>query len=58
LPELDNVGDTITTHSGLAALRQEELEAEEIEDICCFTCGETPCEWLEYYGVLALVAIE
>ena len=39
------------------ALRQEELEAEENEDICCYTCGKTPCEWLEY-GVDALDTIK
>jgi hypothetical protein len=57
LPDYDVEHDTITNPSGLAALRQEELEAEENEDVCCYTCGKTLCEWLEY-GVHALDAIE
>jgi hypothetical protein len=48
LPDYDIEDETITNPSGLAALRQEELEAEENEDVCCYTCGKTPCEWLEY----------
>jgi hypothetical protein len=43
--------------TGLMALLEEEKEAEENEDVCCFTCGKTPCEWLEY-GVVALNKIE
>ena len=35
----------------------EQLEAENAEDICCYTCGKTPCEWLEF-GTPALDAIE
>jgi len=42
LPDHDVVCDTITNASGLAAIMQEELEVEEKEDICCFTCGKTP----------------
>ena len=57
LPDYDVEDETITNPSGLAALRQEELEAEENEDVCCYTCGKTPCEWLEY-GVDALDTIE
>jgi hypothetical protein len=57
LPDYDVEDETFTNPSGLAALRQEELEAEENEDVCCYTCGKTPCEWLEY-GVDALDTIE
>jgi hypothetical protein len=39
LPDYDDVHETITNPSGLAALKQEELEAKENEDVCCFTCG-------------------
>jgi len=57
LPFHDDVSDGITNPSGSVALMQEELEAEENEDVCCFTCGKPPCEWLEN-GVVALDAIE
>ncbi len=43
--------------SGLAAMAVEELEAENAEEICCYTCGKTPCELLEF-GTPALHAIE
>jgi len=39
------------------ALEEEEREAVENEDVCCYTCGKTPCEWLEY-GVEVLDAIK
>jgi hypothetical protein len=57
LPDYDVEHETITNPSELAALRQEELEAGENEDVCCYACGKTPCEWLEY-GVDALDTIE
>jgi len=39
------------------ALEEEDREAVENEDVCCYTCGKTPCEWLEY-GVEVLDAIK
>ena len=47
----------MTAPSGLAAMAAEQLEAENAEDICCYTYGKTPCEWLEF-GTPALDAIE
>jgi hypothetical protein len=52
-----SVKDVEDASVGLAAMAAEELEAESAEDICCYTCGETPCKWLEY-GTPAFHAIE
>ncbi len=35
----------MTAPSGLAAIAVEELEAENVEDIC-YTCSKAPCQWL------------
>jgi hypothetical protein len=26
------------------------------EDVCCYICGKTPCEWVEF-GVIALESV-
>ena len=52
----DETGPAMAT-TGILAIEEEEREAMENEDVCCYTCGKTPCEWLEY-GVEVLDAIE
>jgi len=43
----DETGPAMAT-TGILAIEEEEREAMENEDVCCYTCGKTPCEWLEY----------
>jgi hypothetical protein len=40
LPDHDDVSDGRINPSSLVALLQEELEAKELEVVCCFTCGK------------------
>jgi hypothetical protein len=53
---IDETGPVMAT-TGILAIEEEEREAMENEDVCCYTCGKTPCEWLEY-GVEVLDANE
>jgi hypothetical protein len=54
LPDFDvnksdtNVTKGITTPSGQAAVEAEVMEAMMEADECCYTCGKSPCEWIEF----------
>lgn len=49
--------ELICTTAGVVhlILAAEEMEAEAAVDVCCYTYGKTPSEWLEY-GVIALAS--
>jgi hypothetical protein len=34
----------------------EQVDRDSDDDVCCFTCGKTPCEWLEF-GVPVLAEV-
>jgi hypothetical protein len=47
---------TITAiHPAVASEEAEAIDAEE--DRCCYVCGKSPCEWLEF-GQAALLSLE
>ena len=54
LPDFDvnesdtNVTEGITTPSGQAAVEAEVMEAMMEADECCYICGKSPCEWIEF----------
>ncbi len=51
--------EPITTTAAVVhpALAAEYMEAEAAADVCCYICGKTPCEWLEY-GVIPVDSFE
>jgi hypothetical protein len=46
-----------TTHPALLSEEAEAIDAEEEEDRCCYVCGKSPCEWLEF-GLATLKSME
>jgi hypothetical protein len=43
-----NVTEGITSPSSQAAVEAEVMEAMMEADECCYTCGKSPCEWIEF----------
>jgi hypothetical protein len=42
--EVTNETGPVMATTGILAIEEEEREALENEDVCCYTCGKTPCE--------------
>jgi hypothetical protein len=42
-------------HPAVASEEAEAIDAEE--DRCCYVCGKSPCEWLEF-GTAVLLSME
>jgi len=53
---VDKVDDVDVPPHTEAYGEYQEVDRDSDDDVCCFTCGKTPCEWLEF-GVPVLAEV-